>query len=63
MTYQNRVKPPASSVEREVRLKKQRIEAEQALEERRKADAAFRANYERLKAERLARESRDNPVA
>ena len=43
-------------MEREARLEKQRIEAAQAMEERRKADAEFRANYERLKAERLARE-------
>ncbi len=57
MTYEKRVKPAASSVEREARLEKQRIEAQQALEERRRAEAAFRANYERLKAERLAREA------
>jgi hypothetical protein len=58
MTYANRVKPATSSVEREARLEKQRIEAQQAMEERRRADAAFRANYERLKAERLAREAK-----
>ena len=57
MTYEKRVKPAASSEEREARLEKQRIEARQALEERRRAEAAFRANYERLKAERLAREA------
>jgi hypothetical protein len=57
MTYEKRKKPAASGVEREARLEKQRIEAEQALKERREADAAFRANYERLKAERLAREA------
>lgn len=57
MIYEKRVKPATSSVEREARLEKQRIEAQQALEERRKADAAFRANYERLKAERLGREA------
>jgi hypothetical protein len=56
MTYANRVKPAASKMEREARLEKQRIEAAKAMEERRKADAEFRANYERLKAERLARE-------
>ena len=59
MTYENRVKPAASSTEREARLAKQRIEAEQAIKERRQADAAFRANYERLKAERLAREANE----
>ena len=58
MTYDKRVKPATSGVEREARLQKQRIEAEQALAERRKAEAAFRANYERLKAERLARDAK-----
>jgi hypothetical protein len=57
MTYENRVKPAVSGVEREARLEKRRVEAEQAMEERRKAEAAFRANYERLRAERLAREA------
>jgi hypothetical protein len=33
-----------------------RVEAEKALAERKQADEAFHANYERLKAERLARE-------
>ena len=59
MTYEDRVKPAASSTEREARLEKRRIESEQAMEERRRADAAFRANYERLKAERLAREAKE----
>ncbi|HKU04895.1 MAG TPA: hypothetical protein VJR30_02400 [Bradyrhizobium sp.] len=58
MAYETRVKPPASSIEREARLEKQRIEAQQAMDERKQADAAFRANYERLKAERLAREAK-----
>jgi hypothetical protein len=58
MTYENRVKPAVSGVEREARLKKRRVEAEQAMEERRKTEAAFRANYERLRAERLAREAK-----
>lgn len=57
MTYDKRVKPATSGAEREARLQKQRIEAEQALAEHRRAEAAFRANYERLKAERLAREA------
>lgn len=55
-TFENRVKRPANSMEREARLAKQRVEAEQALADRKRADDAFRANYERLKAERLARE-------
>jgi hypothetical protein len=62
MAYENRVKPAASGVEREARLEKRRVEAEQAMEERRKADAAFRANYERLRAERLAREAKRQVV-
>jgi len=56
MQFDKRVKPAADSLEREARLEKRRVEAEQAMAERRQADAAFRANYERLKAERLARE-------
>lgn len=58
MDYENRVKPAVSGVEREARLEKRRVEAEQAMEERRKAESAFRANYERLRAERLAREAK-----
>ena len=57
MTYENRVKPVSSSEEREARLAKRRIEAEKAMQDHQKAEAAFRANYERLKAERLAREA------
>lgn len=41
-------------------MEKRREDAEKALDERRKADDAFRANYERLKAERLAREAASN---
>jgi hypothetical protein len=59
MTYPNRTKPAASSVEREARLEKRRIEAEQAMKDHLAAEAAFRANYERLKAERLAREAKE----
>ena len=55
--FQNRVKPPVSREEREAKMQQRRWDAEQALIERRKADDAFRANYERLKAERLAREA------
>ena len=58
MTYHNRMNAPVSSVEREARLEKRRIEAEQAMKDHRAAEAAFRANYERLKAERLAREAK-----
>ena len=59
MEFNQRVKPPASKVEREARQEKLRAEAEKALVERKKADDAFRANYERLKAERLARAGKD----
>jgi hypothetical protein len=45
-------------VEREARLEKQRAEAEQAMAEGKQADEAFRANYTRLKAERLARQGK-----
>ena len=41
-------------------MEKRREDAEQALIERKQADEAFRANYERLKAERLAREATAN---
>lgn len=57
MTYENRVKPVSSSIEREARAEKRRIEAEKAMRDHEKAEAAFRANYERLKAERLARDA------
>jgi hypothetical protein len=60
MTYENRAKPAASSVEREARQEKRRIEAEQAMKDHWKAEAEFRANFERLKAERLAREEPKN---
>lgn len=60
MTYDNRVKAAASSVEREARLEKRRIEAEQAMKDHVAAEAHFRANFKRLKAERLAREAKKN---
>jgi hypothetical protein len=58
--FENRVKPPVSREEREAKLQQRRFDAEQAIIERKKADAAFRANFERLKAERLAREAVDS---
>ena len=57
MTYENRMKPAASGAERQERLQKQRFDAKQGIKEYREAEAAFRANYERLKAERLDREA------
>ena len=53
---EDRAKPLVSKQEREAKKEKQRWDAERALKERRKADDVFRANFERLKAERLARE-------
>ena len=58
MTYSNRTKPATSRIEREERAEKTRNEGARAMAERREADEAFRANYERLKAERLARETK-----
>jgi hypothetical protein len=58
MDYEPREKPPVSSEERAAKKEKSLWEAKKALSERKKADDAFRANYERLKAERLARESK-----
>jgi hypothetical protein len=55
--FENRVKPPVSREEREAKMQQRRWDAEQALIERKKADDAFRANFERLKAERLARQA------
>lgn len=57
MQYENRHKPPSTAEERAARKEKSLWDAEQALRERKQADDAFRANYERLKAERLAREA------
>jgi uncharacterized FlgJ-related protein len=59
--FDNRRKPSSNSMEREARRENQRIEAERAMTERKHADEAFRANHERLKAERLAREARKKP--
>ena len=56
--FNNRVKPATSSLERGDRAEKRRTEAERAMAERREADEAFRVNHERLKAERLARETK-----
>ena len=55
--FKHREKPPVTKEDREAKLEKQRWDAEQALIERKKANEAFYANFERLKAERLAREA------
>ena len=60
MTYENRTVPPRSGEERAARLEKSRWDAVKAMSERTKAEDAFRANFERLKAERRAREAAKN---
>jgi len=57
MEYEHREKPPVTAEQRAAKKEKTALEAEQALKERKKADEAFRANFERLRAERLAREA------
>ena len=57
MDYETRDKRPPTKEEREAKKEKARKEAEKALIARKKKDEAFRANFERLKAERLAREA------
>ena len=49
-------KRPLTKEEREAKKVKAREEAVKAIAARKKDDEAFRANFERLKAERLARE-------
>ena len=53
---EHREKPPITREEREAK-KRARKDAEKALAAHKKEDDAFRANFERLKAERLAREA------
>jgi len=60
MDYQTQEKTPPTKEEREAKKEKARIEAEKALAARKKQDEAFRANFERLKAERLAREANES---
>ena len=55
--FEHREKPPVTKEEREAKKERARQEAELALVARKKQDDAFRANFERLKAERLAREA------
>jgi hypothetical protein len=57
MDYETREKTPPTKEEREARKEQARKDAEKALVARKKADDAFRANFERLKAERRAREA------
>jgi hypothetical protein len=57
MNYQIRDKRPPTKEEREAKKEQSRKDAERVLAARKKADDAFRANFERLKAERLARQA------
>jgi hypothetical protein len=59
MDFENREKPSLTAEERLAKKEKSRWDAEKALSERKKSDDAFRANFERLKAARLAREAED----
>lgn len=54
--FEHKEKPPVTKEEREAKKEKSLWDAKKALAERKKADDAFRANFERLKAERKARE-------
>ena len=57
MDYKTQEKLPPTKEEREAKKERARKDAEKALIARKKEDDAFRANYERLKAERLARQA------
>jgi hypothetical protein len=57
MNFESREKPAVTPEERAAKREASRWDAEKALSERKKSDDAFRANFERLKAERLAREA------
>jgi hypothetical protein len=60
MDYQTREKRPPTKEEREAKKEQSRKDAQRELAARKKADDAFRANFERLKAERLARAAAGN---
>ena len=60
--FEHREKPPITKEEREAKKERARQEAEIALAARKKEDEAFRANFERLKAERMAREASETNI-
>jgi len=60
MDYETQDRRLPTKEEREAKKEQARRDAEKALAARKKEDDAFRANFERLKAERLARESAEN---
>ena len=55
--FEHREKPPITKEEREAKKERARQDALKAMAVRKKEDDAFRANFQRLKAERLAREA------
>jgi hypothetical protein len=57
MNHQTRDKRSLTRKEREAKKEQSRKDAESVLAARKKEDDAFRANFERLKAERLARQA------
>lgn len=57
MNYEAQEKRLPTKEEREAKKEKARLSAEKELAVRKQEDDAFRANFERLKAERLAREA------
>jgi hypothetical protein len=54
---------PTTKAERDARKAFRQVDAEKAMTEHEIATKAFSKNYERLKAERLAREAAGTPVA
>jgi hypothetical protein len=58
MEYIYKDKQQPTKEERVTKKEKARWDAEQNLTARKKADDAFRSNFERLKAERIAREDK-----
>ncbi|WP_156180061.1 hypothetical protein [Bradyrhizobium sp. LTSPM299] len=58
MDYEAQEKRQPTAEERAAKKEKSLWDAKKALAERKKADDAFRANFERLKAERLTREQK-----
>jgi hypothetical protein len=55
--FEHRQKPPATAEERQAKKEKYQWDAVQALADRKRTEEKFRANYDRLRAERKARES------
>lgn len=58
MDNERRKRLQRGSSEYNALMEQRQKDAEEALAERKRAEDAFRANYERLKAERLAREAK-----